>query len=159
MCLPPARSSCLRYRAQYRMNFSLSYLGTDGCVANAKSYGDRRRLSACVLRRSNHLEDRPTMSKSPMPVEKQKLFKNRRQWQRQLTLKTAKIRSPDLPSGVDCAILDISEGGACILLPAGAAVPDTFDLSMHSGGQIYLCRVMWKVGHRIGVSFQSLTII
>jgi hypothetical protein len=99
------------------------------------------------------------MSKSTMPFQKQKFFPNRRQWQRQLTLKTATISSPVLPSGVDCAILDISEGGACILLPVGVSPPDTFDLSMHSGGQNYLCRVAWKAGPRIGVSFQSQTII
>jgi hypothetical protein len=98
------------------------------------------------------------MSKPTMPIEERKLFPNRRQWQRQLTLKTAKIRSLDLSSDVDCAILDISEGGACILLPAGVSVPDTFDLTMYSGGH-HLCRVTWKAGPRIGVSFQSRIMI
>jgi hypothetical protein len=99
------------------------------------------------------------MSKSATPLGERILISNRRRWQRQLTLRTGKIRSLDLPSDVDCAILDISDGGACILLPAGVAVPDTFDLSMHAGGQNYLCRVMWKAGHRIGVCFQSRTMI
>ena len=80
---------------------------------------------------------------------------DRRHKQRHLTLKTAKITSPDLDLAVDCAILDISESGARILLPDGAEPPDTFDLVMDPDGQVKCCRVMWKAGKSIGVSFQT----
>ena len=53
----------------------------------------------------------------------------RRRDQRWPTLKTGKLRTVDVQSGIDCAILDISEGGACILIPVGAAIPDSFDVA------------------------------
>ena len=37
------------------------------------------------------------------------------------------IRSSDPTAHIECAILDISEGGACVLLPGGATIRDTFD--------------------------------
>jgi hypothetical protein len=74
---------------------------------------------------------------------------------RQLILKTGKISSLYLPSDIDCAIFDISEGGASILLPVGAKVPDSFHLAIDPGRDSYICRVAWKSGNKIGVSFQS----
>jgi hypothetical protein len=79
----------------------------------------------------------------------------RRKEQRQLTLKTGKIISFDIQSEIDCAILDISDGGARILLPVGIDLPDTFDLAVDPDGQAKYCRVVWKQGNRIGVSFQT----
>jgi hypothetical protein len=84
-----------------------------------------------------------------------RVMSERRQEQRQWTLKTAKIKSLDIWSDIDCAILDISDGGARILLPVGVDPPDTFDLAVDPDGQAKLCRVVWKSGNRIGVSFQS----
>ena len=79
-----------------------------------------------------------------------------RRWEpRQLTLKTGKIRSVDLPSEVDCAILDISAGGARILVPDGVEIPATFDLAIDPDGDSHACRLRWKSGSRIGVAFQS----
>jgi PilZ domain len=79
---------------------------------------------------------------------------DRRQKTRQLTLKTAKINALHVPSGIDCAVLDISEEGACILLPAGAEIPSSFDLAIDFSGERYVCTVAWRSGNKIGVSFR-----
>ncbi len=78
----------------------------------------------------------------------------RRHEPRQLILKTGKIRSPEIPYEIDCAILDFSTGGACILLPDAVRVPDTFELAVDPGGERYFCHVAWKMPNKIGVSFE-----
>ena len=55
-------------------------------------------------------------------------------------------------SEIDCAIFDISDGGACLLLPKGVEVADTFLLTVDPTGVSYACRVAWRAGHRVGVS-------
>jgi PilZ domain len=80
---------------------------------------------------------------------------DRRQAQRELTLKTGTIKSIDIGSHIECAILDISTAGARILLPAGVEAPETFDLAMDPDGRSNCCRVVWRSGNSIGVSFQT----
>ena len=72
---------------------------------------------------------------------------------RQLTLKTGKISALYLASDIDCAILDISESGACLLVPFGVKVPASFDLTIDPGQDSYVCKVAWRVGSKMGVSF------
>ena len=80
---------------------------------------------------------------------------DKRREHRLLTLKTGTIISIEVPSGVDCAILDLTVGGACLLVPIGAEIPDTFDLAIDPSRASYACKVAWKSGNKIGVSFQS----
>jgi hypothetical protein len=81
-----------------------------------------------------------------------------RQHSRSPVLKTGKISvrgtagaTPDI---IDCAVFDVSPGGACILVPDPANIPDVFEMSV-SPNQIYTCRVVWRALKRIGVSFQD----
>jgi len=46
--------------------------------------------------------------------------------------------------------MDISQGGAQLAIPAGCALPDQFMLIPPSR----LCRVAWRNGDRVGVTFQ-----
>jgi hypothetical protein len=78
----------------------------------------------------------------------------RRRELRELTLKTGKISSLHPPLDFDCAVFDISDGGASILLPNGAKVPECFNLIIHPKQDIYSCKVAWRSGNKIGVSFQ-----
>lgn len=73
---------------------------------------------------------------------------------REQTLRTGTIHAAEMASAIDCAIFDISESGACILVPAGAEIPDTFDLAIDPDRASRLCRLAWRAGSRIGVSFQ-----
>jgi hypothetical protein len=74
---------------------------------------------------------------------------------RHLTLKTAKIVFDDMSSPIDCAILNISDGGACILVPRLAEIPDVFRLVVDPNGTTHLCGVRWKSGNRVGLAFHD----
>src|SRR5262245_50974254 len=82
-------------------------------------------------------------------------FMERRQDPRWLTFKTGRIRLADAADEIACAILDISAHGACILIPVGAQLQDDFALAVDFTGESLACRICWRSGNRVGVSFQS----
>jgi PilZ domain len=51
----------------------------------------------------------------------------------------------------ECTIMNISEGGALVAIPAGCVLPDQFMLIPPSR----LCRVAWRNGNYVGVAFQT----
>lgn len=68
-----------------------------------------------------------------------------------LVSKTGKIIvSPKLPS-VDCTIIDLSAGGACLQVNDPDKLPKRFVL-LH-GGIKKSCLIVWKYRYRIGVQF------
>jgi hypothetical protein len=79
----------------------------------------------------------------------------RRQEERLLTLRTGKIRIPGSAPDIECTIFDVSSTGACILLPKGAELPATFDLSIDPDELHHACKLAWKSGHKVGVRFQT----
>jgi hypothetical protein len=76
----------------------------------------------------------------------------RRVHRRSLTLKTGKIVGADDARDIDCAILDISEGGARILVSDPAEVPQEFRLNVDRTHVIYVCERIWTDGNQIGLS-------
>jgi hypothetical protein len=74
---------------------------------------------------------------------------------RQLTLQTAKIFIDSHSPAIACAVLNISDGGACVLLPTKTYVPSFFDLAMDHNSSLYECRVAWRHGDKIGVAFAA----
>lgn len=72
-----------------------------------------------------------------------------RQYPRYLTLKMGQITADGLIG--DCAILNLSRGGACILVSDVGAVPETFSLSFD--GDTREVKAAWRERHRIGVAF------
>ena len=74
---------------------------------------------------------------------------------RDLTLKTAKIVSDKTTTAIDCAILDVSAAGACVLVTDIAAVPDKFELVIDPDGAKRNCNVAWRSGKRIGLSWSA----
>ena len=70
-----------------------------------------------------------------------------------LTLKTAQIVADGLAAPIDCAILNYSQSGAALLVPRFTAVPDAFRLLIDPDGAMFACRVRWRSGSRVGVSF------
>jgi hypothetical protein len=60
------------------------------------------------------------------------------------------IINPKAPT-VDCGIIDLSAGGACLEVDSGSALPKRFTL-LH-GGTKKSCCLVWQKGRRIGVSF------
>jgi hypothetical protein len=52
---------------------------------------------------------------------------------------------------VDCTIIDISAGGACLQVNNPERIPKRFEL-LH-GGTRKKCSTIWQKGSRLGVSF------
>jgi hypothetical protein len=52
---------------------------------------------------------------------------------------------------IDCNVLDYSAGGACLELNPRTSVPPRFEM-LH-GGARKRCRLVWRAGPRLGVSF------
>ena len=75
--------------------------------------------------------------------------------QRELTLKTGKITTSGSGAVIDCAILNMSASGACLLVSDGAALPQDFHLAIDFTGALHECRVAWRTQHRVGVSFKD----
>jgi PilZ domain len=76
-----------------------------------------------------------------------------REHPRDLVLKTAQIRSHGDATAIDCAILNISQTGACVLVPPEMIVPERFDLSIDREDVIYACRLVWRAGSKMGLAF------
>lgn len=79
----------------------------------------------------------------------------RRARPRSLTLKTGKILRADDARGIDCAILDLSEGGARILVSDPTEVPQKFLLKVDRTHTVHVCERVWTDGNRIGLSCHS----
>jgi PilZ domain-containing protein len=55
-----------------------------------------------------------------------------------------------------CTIVDMSESGAQLAVPAEAEVPQEFSLLVGGNANVRRqCRVMWRSGNRMGVEFQT----
>ena len=85
--------------------------------------------------------------------KRQNASAEKRTSERHLTLQTARITCTDNSFSLECAILDVSDGGACILVPEGAPVPEMFTLSLDHDKSLHRCRRAWRKGARVGVSF------
>ncbi|RAI44979.1 DUF2336 domain-containing protein [Rhodoplanes roseus] len=72
-----------------------------------------------------------------------------RQYPRYLTLKMGQITGEELVR--DCAVLNVSRGGACVLVSDIESLPDTFSLSFD--GDTRDCSIAWRERHRVGVAF------
>jgi hypothetical protein len=72
---------------------------------------------------------------------------------RQLTLKTGAIIDPDDGKRIPCAVLNLSETGAGLLVASTEKTPTTFDLVLDPDGRRRTCTVAWKSATKIGVSF------
>ena len=61
------------------------------------------------------------------------------------------------PTKVQCALVDLTSTGACLTLSSTYRVPDTFELTLDHGRSRRPCRVKWRTGDRLGVSFEKPT--
>jgi hypothetical protein len=82
-------------------------------------------------------------------------MRDRRTHSRVLMWKTGKLSIADDAPTVECAILDMSDSGACILVPIAANIPATFSLMIDGLEGKYDCSLKWKRGARLGLEFQT----
>jgi hypothetical protein len=52
---------------------------------------------------------------------------------------------------IACNVVDVSAGGACIVVHGAETIPKKFILN--HGGVQKSCRIVWQKGRRVGVSF------
>ena len=78
-----------------------------------------------------------------------------RRSRRRLTFKTGRIVAEDNAYCLECAILNVSEHGACVLVPIGASTADHFVLVFDGSDEHRDCTVAWRDGCRIGVSYDG----
>ena len=62
-----------------------------------------------------------------------------------------KIVLPGKAPAVDCNVLDLSAGGACVDVHGHTAIPERITF-VHSG-QKKASRVVWRKGRRMGLQF------
>ena len=68
-----------------------------------------------------------------------------------LVSKTGKIVLGGKGPAIDCSVIDLSAGGACLEVNDAAAIPKRFVL--FHGGTKKSCVLVWKAGRRFGVTF------
>ena len=71
---------------------------------------------------------------------------------RRRVLKRAQIVFKGHEAVIDCTVLNLSDGGACLKVESPIGIPDTFDL-MLDHAYVGKCRVAWRKATQIGVAF------
>jgi hypothetical protein len=71
-----------------------------------------------------------------------------------LVAKTAQIFLPPNNETVECRVIDISAGGACLQLPASRELPPRFEVK--HGGVRKLCALVWQRSYRFGIKFEGV---
>ena len=56
---------------------------------------------------------------------------------------------------VQVTLQNLTSTGACLTLSSADMVPDTFELTFDQGRSCRPCRVMWRSGDQLGVSFEK----
>jgi hypothetical protein len=69
---------------------------------------------------------------------------------RQRVLKRAQIAFKGHEAVIDCVVLNLSGGGACLKVETPIGIPDTFDL-MLDHASVRNCRVAWRKATQIGI--------
>ena len=54
---------------------------------------------------------------------------------------------------IDCAVRNLSETGAALSVESPVGIPSDFVLIVDSGQVKRPCRVVWRKGNRIGITF------
>lgn len=73
---------------------------------------------------------------------------------RYLTLATGRIVGGD--DAIDCAIVNVSVGGACLLVADPMAAPGEFELIVDPGRIRVRCVTVWRHRHHLGVAFVAI---
>ena len=78
---------------------------------------------------------------------------NQRRVKRTQVVKPARIVTADSVTPIACVVLDLTNLGAGLRIPAGGSVPDYFELMFGSRFFSRHCRVRWRHEERLGVEF------
>ena len=81
------------------------------------------------------------------------IARGQRRSERHLTFKTARIVAANHDYSLECVVLNVSQHGACMLVPTGSRVEDHVTLFIDGDDEPHRCTVAWRDGSRIGVSY------
>lgn len=143
-------------RAIYRTKWAGSSI-SQADIEHAKS--EYLRLSKATAQRVLRFWSAKYFSGQPdaraiSPDAEAALLDSRKQ-PRAITAKTGRIPMGFGKMPAECAIIDMSSIGACLLVSDTAAIPPTFELTIDSDRKTLRCRVTWKAGGKVGVSFEQ----
>jgi PilZ domain len=80
----------------------------------------------------------------------------RRNAPRQKTLLAGKVVYGANRFAADCAVRDLSAGGARLSFAEPAEIPNEFELHLPSRGTAFRAEVRWRRGPQIGVKFRAV---
>ena len=83
-------------------------------------------------------------------------MEERRKSLRRRVLKEGKIVFADALCLMDCAIRDMSDGGAKLIVSNTLAIPHSFQLYEKSSGKLYPATIAWRQCNAIGGKFNGL---
>lgn len=55
----------------------------------------------------------------------------------------------------DCTLVDISDGGARLVVEDADGVPDKLSLLLYRDGEAFPCEIVWRCNSAIGIQFAS----
>ena len=84
---------------------------------------------------------------------------DQRKHPRVLTLQSGSIHFDVEPSPIKCAILNISDGGACLLVASTECIPTAFELAVDISKRKFACSVAWKTATKLGVLFRDIAMV
>jgi hypothetical protein len=79
----------------------------------------------------------------------------RRIAQRQRTLLAGRVVYGANRFAADCAVRDLSAGGARLSFADPSEIPDSFELYLPSRGTAFRVEVRWRRGRQIGIKFRA----
>jgi PilZ domain len=81
------------------------------------------------------------------------IARGQRRSERHLTFRTARIVAENHDYSLECVVLNVSQHGACVLVPLGSRIEDRFTLFIDGHDDPHHSTVAWRDGSRIGVSY------
>jgi hypothetical protein len=84
---------------------------------------------------------------------------DKRKHARLVSLQSGRILFDAESSPVKCAILNVSDGGACLLVASTVCIPQKFELAIESSFKHRSCSVAWRTATRLGVKFGDVQLV
>ena len=96
-----------------------------------------------------------TSSRQRIGFSRNRTIEEKRETTRQRSYGDIWVDPGELATPIFCKVLDISHGGARLMVQGASVLPDTFVMCMATSKRH--ARVMWRSGQEVGVEFQKPT--
>ncbi len=96
-----------------------------------------------------------TSSRQRIGFSRNRTIEEKRETNRQRSYGDIWVDPGELASPIFCKVLDISHGGARLMVQGASVLPDAFVMCM--GTSKRHARVMWRAGQEVGVEFEKST--